>query len=105
MSSEPMSPITMAVPLKFTGNAPGVIKGGQLVKKFRKLNVHALPADMPESVVVDISNLEIEQKIIIAEIPQDKYKIIENQDRYIVAIRATRVSATGDQPGGEAPAK
>ena len=98
-------PITMAVPLKFTGNAPGVIKGGQLVKKFRKLNVHALPADMPESVVVDISNLDIEQKITIAELPQDKYKIIENQDRYIVAIRATRVSATGDQPGGEAPAK
>ncbi len=95
-------PITMSVPLKFTGNAPGVIKGGQLVKKFRKLNVHALPADMPESVVVDISNLDIEQKIIISEIPQEKYKIIENQDRYVVAIRATRASATGDQQGGEA---
>jgi len=95
-------PITMSVPLKFTGNAPGVIKGGQLVKKFRKLNVRALPADMPESVVVDISNLDIEQKIIIAEIAQVKYKIIENQDRYVVAIRATRASATGDQQGGEA---
>jgi large subunit ribosomal protein L25 len=95
-------PITMSVPLKFTGNAPGVIKGGQLVKKFRKLNVRALPADMPESVVVDISNLDIEQKIIISEIPQEKFKIIENQDRYVIAIRATRASATGDQKGGEA---
>jgi len=96
-------PITMAVPVKFTGNAPGVIKGGQVVKKFRKLNVRSLPADMPESVVIDISNLDIDQKIIISEIPQEKFKIIENQDRYIIAIRATRVSATTGEPG--APAK
>lgn len=96
-------PITMAVPVKFTGNAPGVIKGGQVVKKFRKLNVRSLPADMPESVVIDISNLDIDQKIVISEIPQEKYKIIENQDRYIIAIRATRASATTGEPG--APAK
>jgi large subunit ribosomal protein L25 len=96
-------PITMAVPVKFTGNAPGVIKGGQVVKKFRKLNIRALPTDMPESVVIDISNLDIDQKIIISEIPQEKFKILENQDRYIIAIRATRVSATTGEPG--APAK
>ena len=96
-------PITMSVPVKFTGNAPGVIKGGQVVKKFRKLNVRALPSDMPESVVIDISELDIDQKIIIAEIKQEKYKIIENQDRYIIAIRATRASATTGEQG--APAK
>lgn len=96
--------LTMSVPVKFTGNAPGVIKGGQMVKKFRKVSVRALPADMPESVVIDISNLDIEQKITFREIPQEKYKILENPDRYIVAIRATRVSATTDVKG-EAPAK
>jgi large subunit ribosomal protein L25 len=99
-------PLTMSVPVQFTGNAPGIIKGGQLVKKFRKLNIRALPADMPESVVIDISNLDIDQKITIAEVPQEKFKILEHQDRYIIAIRATRVSATGE-PGAEgaAPAK
>jgi large subunit ribosomal protein L25 len=99
-------PITMSVPVKFTGNAPGIIKGGQLVKKFRKLNVRALPKDMPESLVVDISELDIDQKVTIAELKQEKYKILENQDRYIIAIRATRASATGE-PGAEgaAPAK
>lgn len=96
-------PITMSVPVKFTGNAPGVIKGGQVVKKFRKLNVRALPADMPESVEIDISNLDIEDKFTIAEIKQDKFKILENQDRYVIAIRATRVSATTGEQG--APAK
>ena len=99
--------LTVSVPVKFTGNAPGLIKGGQLVKKFRKLNVRALPADMPEAVVVDISNLDIDQKIIIGELPQEKFKILEKPERYIIAIRPTRVTATVE-PGAEgtaAPAK
>jgi large subunit ribosomal protein L25 len=98
--------LTMSVPVKFTGNAPGLIKGGQLIKKFRKLNVRALPGDMPESVVVDISNLDIDQKITIGEMSQEKFKILEKPERYIIAIRATRVSATAE-PGteGAAPAK
>jgi len=101
-------PLTMSVPVNFTGNAPGLIKGGQLIKKFRKLNVRALPADMPEAVVIDISNLDIDQKILIGEIQQEKFKILEKPERYIIAIRATRVSAT-TEPGAEgaapAPAK
>jgi large subunit ribosomal protein L25 len=96
-------PLTMSVPVKFTGNAPGLIKGGQMVKKFRKLNIRALPADMPESVVIDISNLDIDQKITIGEMPQDKFKILEKPERYIIAIRATRVSATAE-PGSEGAA-
>ena len=100
--------LTMSVPVKFTGNAPGLIKGGELVKKFRKLNIRALPADMPEAVVIDISNLDIDQKIIISEIPQEKFKILEKPERYIIAIRPTRATATVE-PGAEgaapAPAK
>ena len=101
-------PLTMSVPVHFTGNAPGLIKGGQLIKKFRKLNVRALPADMPEAVVIDISNLDIDQKILIGDIKQEKFKILEKPERYVIAIRATRVSAT-TEPGAEgtapAPAK
>jgi large subunit ribosomal protein L25 len=93
-------PLTMSVPVHFTGNAPGLIKGGQLIKKFRKLNVRALPGDMPESVVIDISNLDIDQKITIGELVQEKYTILEKPERYIIAIRATRVSAT-TEPGAE----
>lgn len=92
-------PLTMSVPVKFTGNAPGLIKGGQMVKKFRKLLVRALPADMPEAVVIDISNLDIDQKITIGELVQDKYTILEKPERYIIAIRATRASAGTEQTG------
>jgi len=93
-------PLTMSVPVEFTGKAPGLIKGGQLIKKFRKLNVRALPADMPESVVIDISTLDIDQKITIGELVQKKYQILEKPERYVIAIRATRVTAAVE-PGAE----
>jgi large subunit ribosomal protein L25 len=96
-------PLTMSVPVKFSGTAPGIIKGGEMVKKFRKLNVRALPADMPEAVVIDISNLDIDQKFIVSEIPQEKFKILEKPERYIIAIRPTRVTTT-TEPGAEGAA-
>jgi len=96
-------PLTMSVPVRFSGTAPGIIKGGEMVKKFRKLNVRALPADMPEAVVIDISSLDIDQKIIISEIPQEKFKILEKPERYIIAIRPTRVTTTVE-PGAEGAA-
>lgn len=87
-------PITLPIPVKFTGTAPGVIKGGKLVTKFRKLPVIALPGDMPEAIVVDISKLDIAQKVLISEIPQEKFRILERQERYVVTINATRQSTT-----------
>jgi large subunit ribosomal protein L25 len=99
-------PLILAIPIHYEGVAPGVIKGGQIVKKFRKLNVKALPKDMPDSIKVDISNLDINQKFLVKELVQDKYKILEQQERYIVAINPTRLSATTEGgEGGEAPAK
>ena len=89
--------ITMPIPVKLKGNSPGVIKGGQMIKKYRKLSVRALPDDMPEAITLDISKLEIDDKITIGDVPQDKFKILENPERYIVAIRATRIVAPTEE--------
>lgn len=91
--------ITTSIPVKFHGNAPGLMKGGQLIKKFRKLSIRALPADMPEAIVIDISNLELNDKIKVSDIPQEKFKILDSPESYVVGIRITRLSA--ETPEGE----
>jgi len=91
-------PITLAIPVKVTGTSPGVIKGGSLDKKFRRLTIHALPKDMPEAIVVDISKMEVNDKITIAQVPQEKFKILERSEQFIVAVRPTRL-ATGTKEG------
>lgn len=98
-------PLMLAIPVNYEGVAPGVIKGGQIVKKFRKLTVKALPKDMPDHIKVDIGELDINQKILVKDLPQVKYKIMEQQERYVVAINPTRLSATTEGEGGEAASK
>jgi len=96
--------IIVDIPLKFKGNAPGLLKGGQLVKKFRKLPVKALPKDLPQIIELDISNLEVNDKIKVGDIPQESFKIMEKAERFVVGVMPTRVTATGGE-GTEAAAE
>jgi large subunit ribosomal protein L25 len=87
-------PITVPVPVNLIGNAPGVIKGGRLIKKFRKLTVTGLPANMPEKIEVDISKLEINDKVLIGDVKLKDFAIRENPEQFIVKVSTTRVAAS-----------
>ena len=95
-------PITVPIPLKFHGNAPGLLKGGVLIKKFRKLPVTGLPRDLPDTIDIDINNLDLNAKIVVGDIPQDKFTILEKQEITVVTVRTTRVAV--EEPGTEAAA-
>jgi large subunit ribosomal protein L25 len=53
--------IHATVTLEFTGadEAPGVVEGGVFNQELRELNIEALPGDIPDSVVHDVSGLEM----------------------------------------------
>ncbi len=86
--------ITTSIPLRLVGNAPGILKGGQVVKKFRRLTVRALPADMPESIIVDINSLDLNDTIHVRDIAQNKFKILEKDERFVIGIKSTRLAAS-----------
>lgn len=62
--------ITAEVPLVFVGEAPAMKElGGVLVKSLNKVEVEALPADLPHELKIDISALKtFEDKITVADI-------------------------------------
>ena len=61
--------VTLTVPVDSIGEPLGVkTGGGTLEHVLFKLKVRALPKDLPESLVVDVSKLEIGQAIHIGEI-------------------------------------
>jgi large subunit ribosomal protein L25 len=84
-------PIVMNVPVKVTGVAPGILKGGKLVQKFRKLKVKALPANMPENIDVSINDLEIGMVVKVADIKADNYTVLDNKNNMIIGVVVTRV--------------
>ena len=95
-------PVTASIPLKISGSAPGVIKGGQLIKNFRKLTVTALPADMPDNIPVDISGLDLNDKILVGDIKQDKFTVKERDDQFLVTVRITRIAVSAGPEEEEA---
>jgi large subunit ribosomal protein L25 len=97
-------PIVTSVPIQLEGNAPGVIAGGVMVKKFRKLPVRALPDKMPEFITIDVSGLEIGDKIHVSELETEEFEIMEKGERFVCGVLTTRLAAVtpvGEEEGVE----
>jgi large subunit ribosomal protein L25 len=86
-------PITIDLPFKVKGTSPGVLKGGMLKKRVRKLKVRGLLENIPEEIVADISNLDINDMTKIADIHIDNLEIVDNPNKVILQVVPTRGSA------------
>jgi len=82
--------IVIGIPVKITGTSPGVLRGGKLVKKIRKITIKGLLKDIPEEITVDISNLEINDMIKVGDLSIPNLTFIENPGTIIVNIVSTR---------------
>jgi len=83
-------PVIIGIPLKITGNSPGVLRGGKLVKKMRKITVKGALKNIPEEISVDISNLDINDMIKVGDLSVPHLTFIENPGTLIVSIVSTR---------------
>lgn len=82
--------ITVGIPVQITGKSPGVIRGGKLVKRYRKMKVNGFYTDIPDFITVDISKLEIGDSVYVEDVVVKNYTILENPSNVVVAVMATR---------------
>ena len=62
--------VTVYVPVETVGEAVGVKTGGGILEHVLfRVRVRALPRDLPEQIVVDVTNLQAGQSIHIGELP------------------------------------
>jgi len=94
--------VKMDIPVKLVGVSPGVIAGGILVHKRRTLNVKALPNDMPESINVDISDLDFHKAIKVGQVVEDKYMIQDPDQASIAVVEVPRALKTVEEEAEEA---
>ncbi|MBQ9254649.1 MAG: 50S ribosomal protein L25/general stress protein Ctc [Bacteroidales bacterium] len=98
-------PITVSIPVKTTGTAPGVLQGGKLHLKMRKVRINGLPNDIPQVVELDISKLGINQGIKVSDIQLPKVQLMEVANSVVVTVKSTRnVVAADTTTEGEAAA-
>jgi len=100
--------ITMDVPVKITGTSPGVLGGGVLRVNQRKLKVRALPANLPDFVEANISELEMGNKLYITKLVQDNFKLLQPDNTVVAQVRISRAAMKAAQEAAKAakaPAK
>jgi len=83
-------PITIEIPMLIKGNSPGIMRGGKLSKRVRKLKVKGLLEHIPENITVDISGLDILDTIEIKDIPVSNITIVDNPSKVVVTILSSR---------------
>lgn len=86
-------PITIELPFKIKGTSPGVLKGGLLKKRVRKLKVRGLLENVPEEITADISPLDINDMMKIGDLHIDNLEIVDNPNKVILQVVPTRGSA------------
>jgi large subunit ribosomal protein L25 len=83
-------PVTMSIPVKITGTSEGVKMGGKLVTKYRRLKVKALPANLPDSISVDISPMKIGDSIRVRDLNLSEVTLLESPANVVVSVNMTR---------------
>ena len=85
--------ISMNIPVELIGAATGVlISGGRLLLNKRKLRVKALPSNLPDNIVVDISELEIGNKLYTSSIKSEKFSFVHPDNTVICQVRTSRAA-------------
>ena len=83
--------IKMEIPVKIIGDSPGVQQGGKILMRIRKLSLMAYPKNMPSSVEVDISGLELGKSIKVEELLSENYDILNSPLVSVVSVNIPRV--------------
>ncbi|MEE4198891.1 MAG: 50S ribosomal protein L25/general stress protein Ctc [Bacteroidales bacterium] len=87
---EEKSPVWMRIPVRLEGSAVGVLNGGRLVQKMRKLRVKALPGNLPDEIVIDISPLGIGNSVKVKELPYKDVDFLEPENAVVVLVKSAR---------------
>ncbi len=107
--------IRMTVPLVFLNEetAKGVKKSGQVMPHITEIDITCLPKDLPESIAVDLAEVDLGDTVHLSEIPLPngvELEHIPDPDLPVVSIEEIRVmkepeeleEAEGEERAGEA---
>jgi len=77
---------TVALEIEGTEDAPGVREGGVMEQVTRELNVSALPTDIPDRIVADVSGLGIADTMLLSAVaPPAGVEFLDEPEETVVA--------------------
>ena len=86
-------PVITALPIRLKGNSPGVMAGGKLQLKLRKMKVKGLIENLPEEITIDISKLKIAESIKVKAVQLANVEFLDVPNSVVVMVKAGRGGA------------
>jgi large subunit ribosomal protein L25 len=83
-------PIEVSLPVKLTGTAVGVTKGGKLMQKLRKIKVKGLAKDLPAVVEINVSKLDLGGNIQVKDVPFENIDIKSPSSAAVASVEIPR---------------
>lgn len=86
-------PVVVEVPVHVEGHAVGVKAGGKLFLSMKKVKVKGIYSEIPETLLINVSDLNIGQAIKVGDLHYDNFELASAKELVITGVRATRASA------------
>ncbi len=84
--------IEIEVPIALLGQAKGVKEGGIIQHSLHKLRVACLPANIPEHITIDLTDLGLGNSVHVRDLKIENVKILQNEEVIIVSVVAPRAA-------------
>ena len=90
-------PIVVEVPVRIVGTAEGVRnQGGVLDHHLHRITLKVLPADIPDHIEVDVTNLVVNHAIHVSDITVPKGEIVNDGSVSIVSVVISRAEVVAE---------
>ena len=99
LAVDQVKPIAIMVPIVISGHAAGVQRGGKFYQLLREVKVCAKMADLPDSLPIDITPLQLDQQFKAGDLQVENVTILTQKGAVICGVKSTRNSVA------EAPAE
>ena len=93
--------VMMEIPVHLIGNSRGVRNGGVLRFVNRKLKIKAVPANLPDFIEVDITEMKIGNKMYVTSVTSEDYKVLHPDNTVICQVRTSRTAVDEEEEAEE----
>lgn len=96
--------VKMNIPIRLVGEAPGVAKGGALVRKRAALKVYAFPKDMPDHIDVNVDTLDFHHAIKVSDMKIEGLEFMDPKHASIAVVEVPRAAKLLEEAAAAAAA-
>ncbi len=100
--------VSVNVPVEIIGREAciGAKAGGVIELQLHEVEMEVLPSEIPDAIVVDVTSLDLDESILLSELPfPESAHLLNDGDSIVVVVSRPRAIAEEEEGAEEAPAE